>query len=292
MRTLYKGWNILIAVQRKGDGPVVIQTSGYTSDERATKEPWIVTQVRTIPHRDRKKLPDPVIFKTNLPCYEELDATVLTLYLLPECDSLEKAANEFATWYTNSFEEEFDLEKATFVGHSKGGLLITSALEKIKKPTKACIVCPTFGTITGYEGAMVRKIEECKSKSRNPFFKLELNALKTIIKVTGSRRPVDRDMQCGSRFVRETAENIEKIKDHNMVLVTAYCPTDKCLLQDKIFRNVGQILGMNPRKSDGMVELERQRIPATAIKTEYVLQATHPNSLKAADFAVKALLLK
>ena len=287
MRTLYKGKNILIVIQREGNGPVVIQSSGYTSDEKATKEPWIVTQFRTIPHRDRRKLPDPVIFKTNLPCYKEIDANVLTLYLLPECESLEKAANELATWYTNSLKE-----KVTFVGHSKGGLLITSALEKIKKPTKACLICPTFGTITGDEESMVKKIEECKRKNNNPFFQLKLNGLKTIIKVTCSRRPVDKDMCEGSYFVEKTAENIEKIKGHNVILVTAHCPTDKCSLQDRIFKYVGQILGLNPEASDGMVELEKQRVPAVAIKTEYVVDATHPTVFKAANSMVKALLLK
>ena len=292
MRILYKGWNILIAIQRKGDGPIVIQSSGYTSDEKAIREPWIVTQFRTIPHRDRSKLPDPVIFKNNLPCYKELDATVLTLYLLPECNSLEEAANELATWYTNSLKEKVDLKDATFVGHSKGGLLITSALEKIQNPTKACIITPTFGTITGYEGAMIKKIEECKRKRKNPFFRLKLDVLKTIIKVIFSRRPIDADMQYASVFVRETAKNIKKLKEHNMALVTAICPTYKCSLQDKIFRNVGQILGMNPRKSDGMVELEQQRVPSPVIKTEYVVHTTHPNAIKAAEFAVVAMLLK
>lgn len=54
-KLLYEGNSILIATQKEGGGPVVIQSSGYTADiKAATNENCFITQLRTVPHRDRR----------------------------------------------------------------------------------------------------------------------------------------------------------------------------------------------------------------------------------------------
>lgn len=288
-KLLYEGNSILIATQKEGGGPVIIQSSGYTADiKAATNENWFITQLRTVPHRDRINLPDPVIFKNNLKLYKELDVTVLKVYLSPRCKSLEDAANELADWYQKQTEE------MTFIGHSKGGLLMAAALEKIKKPTKACLICPTFGTITGDETSMLERIEKCKSNTKSPFNRLKLNGLKKIIKVTGSRRPVDKDMCSNSGFIKKTEKNIQELKRHDVTLVTASCPAGRCSLTDSIFTKVGKIFGLNPKYSDGMVELKKQKIPALAVRRELNVEATHPTVLKSSyvELEVAKLLLK
>lgn len=96
----------------------------------------------------------------------------------------------------------------TFIGHSKGGLLMAAALERIKRLTKACLICPTFDTITGDETSMFERIEKCKSNTKSLVSRVKLNGLKKIIKVAGSRRPVDKDMCSNSVFIKKVEKNI------------------------------------------------------------------------------------
>ena len=72
------------------------------------------------------------------------------------------------------------IEEMTFIGHSKGGLLMALAFERIKRPTKACLICPTFGTITGDETSMFERIEKCKSNTKSLVSRVKLNELKKL----------------------------------------------------------------------------------------------------------------
>ena len=75
-KLFYEGNNFLLVKRRGGGGPIIIQTSGYTMDRKAINESWIVTQLRTVLHRNRSRLPDLFIMDHMLPCYERLNATV------------------------------------------------------------------------------------------------------------------------------------------------------------------------------------------------------------------------
>ena len=151
--------NFFLVEERKGSGPLIIQSSGYTSDEKAIKEPWILTQIRTIPHTDRSNLPDPVIFQhNNLMPYEYLDCHVWTLYFRPECTGLEEALKEFTEYYVNL------LEKPIIIGYSKGGLFF-GALTDCLEDLKIVLVAPTLKTVTGDEEEMLRRLDKRESSS-------------------------------------------------------------------------------------------------------------------------------
>ena len=65
MPKFISGENFILVKERtsrKGDKAIcVIRSSGYTIDEKAVTEPWILTQLRTVPKKDRSHLPDPAI---------------------------------------------------------------------------------------------------------------------------------------------------------------------------------------------------------------------------------------
>ena len=54
------------------------------------------------------------------------------------------------------------------------------AFERIKRPTKACLICQTFGTITGDETSMFERIEKCKSNTKSLVSRVKLNELKKL----------------------------------------------------------------------------------------------------------------
>lgn len=285
-KLFYEGGNFLLVKRRGGGGPVIIQTSGYTLDKKAINESWIVTQLRTVPHRDRDKLPDPFIMDHMLPCYKRLDSTVIELYIKPSCKSLEDLVEEFAIYF------ECHCEKTVLIGHSKGALIMAAALERIAKQTTAILVAPTFGTVTGSEETMLGRLEENKG---NGFFEaLKTVFLKKVVKITSSRRPVDRDMYYESDFVNETKRMFFKLKDHNIINIVDRCPktSAKQSIKNKIFIDVGKRLGLNPEKSDGMVESKNQVIPLEFIKVQNNIRAIHPTALESANNIIDNVLSK
>ena len=283
-KLFYEGNNFLLVKRRGGGGPIIIQTSGYTMDKKAINKSWIATQLRTVLHRNRSRLPDPFIMDHMLPCYNRLDVAVIELYIKPNCKSLEDLVEEFAIYF------EYRCQKIILIGHSKGALIMTAALERIAKQTTAILVAPTFGTITGSEKAMLEKLEENKGKG---FLEnLKTVFLKKVVKIVSSRRPVDRDMYYESDFVNETKRMFYKLKDHNITNIVDRCPEKytKQSIKNKIFIDVGKRLGLNPEESDGIVETANQEITKDFIKLPVSIRAVHPTALESANEIIDYVL--
>lgn len=283
-KLFYEGNNFLLVKRRGGGGPIIIQTSGYTMDKKAINKSWIATQLRTVLHRNRSRLTDPFIMDHMLPCYNRLDVAVIELYIKPNCKSLEDLVEEFAIYF------EYRCQKVILIGHSKGALIMTAALERIAKQTTAILVAPTFGTITGSEKAMLEKLEENKGKG---FLEnLKTVFLKKVVKIVSSRRPVDRDMYYESDFVNETKRMFYKLKDHNITNIVDRCPekSTKQSIKNKIFIDVGKRLGLNPEESDGIVETANQEITKDFIKLPVSIRAVHPTALESANEIIDYVL--
>ena len=285
-KLFYEGNNFLLVKRRGGGGPIIIQTSGYTMDRKAINESWIVTQLRTVLHRNRSRLPDPFIMDHMLPCYERLNATVLELYIKPSCKSLEALTEEFSVYY------ERRCKQIILLGHSKGGLVMAAALERIYKKTTAILVAPTFGTVTGSEDAMIDRLEE--NKGDGFLETLKTGFLKKVVKITSSRRSVDRDMYYTSDFVAETKRMFSNLKYHNIVNIVARCPelAKQKSIKTKIFIDFGKRLGLSPEESDGMVETANQEITKEFIKMSIDIQAIHPTALESANNIIDDVLRK
>ena len=283
-KLFYEGNNFLLVKRRGGGGPIIIQTSGYTMDKKAINKSWIATQLRTVLHRNRSRLPDPFIMDHMLPCYNRLDVAVIELYIKPNCKSLEDLVEEFAIYF------EYRCQKIILIGHSKGALIMTAALERIAKQTTAILVAPTFGTITGSEKEMLEKLEENNGKG---FLEnLKTVFLKKVVKIVSSRRPVDRDMYYESDFVNETKRMFYKLKDHNITNIVDRCPekSTKQSIKNKIFIDVGKRLGLNPEESDGIVETANQEITKDFIKLQVSIRAVHPTALESANEIIDYVL--
>lgn len=283
-KLFYEGNNFLLVKRRGGGGPIIIQTSGYTMDKKAINKSWIATQLRTVLHRNRSRLTDPFIMDHMLPCYNRLDVAVIELYIKPNCKSLEDLVEEFAIYF------EYRCQKIILIGHSKGALIMTAALERIAKQTTAILVAPTFGTITGSEKAMLEKLEENKGKG---FLEnLKTVFLKKVVKIVSSRRPVDREMYYESDFVNETKRMFYKLKDHNITNIVDRCPekSTKQSIKNKIFIDVGKRLGLNPEESDGIVETANQEITKDFIKLPVSIRAVHPTALESANEIIDYVL--
>ena len=283
-KLFYEGNNFLLVKRRGGGGPIIIQTSGYTMDKKAINKSWIATQLRTVLHRNRSRLTDPFIMDHMLPCYNRLDVAVIELYIKPNCKSLEDLVEEFAIYF------EYRCQKVILIGHSKGALIMTAALERIAKQTTAILVAPTFGTITGSEKAMLEKLEENKGKG---FLEnLKTVFLKKVVKIVSSRRPVDREMYYESDFVNETKRMFYKLKDHNITNIVDRCPekSTKQSIKNKIFIDVGKRLGLNPEESDGIVETANQEITKDFIKLPVSIRAVHPTALESANEIIDYVL--
>lgn len=281
-KLFYEGNNFLLVQRKKGGGPIIIQTSGYTLDKKAIKEAWFITQLRTVPHRDRSKLPDPFIMNHMVSCYKNFNATIIELYIKPSCSSLEELAEEFANYYERS------CRKAILIGHSKGGLIMTAALERIAKQTTAILIAPTFGTITGSESAMLAKLEE--NKGQGFFETLKTNFLKKVVKITSSRRPVDRDMYYTSKFVDETKRMWSNLKDHDITNIVAKCPEKSKSITTKLFIDFGKRLGLDSSESDGMVEVKNQQIEKEFVSLSFTIHAVHSTAIKNADDIIDSII--
>ena len=250
--------NFFLVEERKGSGPLIIQSSGYTSDERAIKEPWILTQFRTIPHSDRSHLPDPVIFKhNNLLPYRYLDCNVWTLYFRPECQGLENALEEFSRYY------ETLTEKPILLGYSKGGLFFGSLTECLED-LKIALIAPTVKTITGDEEEMLRRLNN-KAQNARIKEKLIIALVKKVVKIIGSRRPIDKDMSMGSEFIKK--HTFKNLANNHSLLIIGRGSQESWI--DKMCYKFGQLLEL-PKDSDGMTE-----IPEIQAQDMVVVSATH-----------------
>lgn len=235
--------NFILVEERKGTGPLIIQALGYTSDEKAIKEPWIMTQVRTIPHSDRSHLPDPFIFQyNNFMPYEYLDCHVWTLYFRPECTGLEVALKEFAGYYASL------PEKPVLIGFSKGGLFF-GALTDCLEDLKLALVVPTLKTVTGDEEEMLRRLDKRESSFEKRMEKLLIKLLKKLVKIIGSRRPIDRDMSIGSEFLQN--HTLKNLSNNNSLLIIATGSEES--LADRLCLKFGQFMNLS-KNSDGMTE--------------------------------------
>lgn len=278
---VYKGENVLLVRTRKGKGPVIIQSSGYTKTADAVSQSWIVTNLQTVPRRDRSNLSDPFIFNQKLPCYKQLDAEVIELYFLPECKGLSDAVSEFAGLFQRKFSN------AILIGHSKGGLFMTAVLERLHEVrVTAIIITPTIGTVTGDEKLMLKQV------SRNEYAGLFKNFVKFVIRTVGSRRPIDLDMTDDTRFMKGVKTYMLVLKRHNVLNIYARCPSpEDATIVDKIFMRFGKAIGLDLKKSDGMVEVENQRLHDNA-ETQIEIRTVHPMALKKSNDLIFKYIIK
>lgn len=273
MKGIYEGNMFYLAKEQEGRNPnlpSIIKTSGYTIDKRAIRENWLLTQMRTLPHRDRSHLPDPVIlenFKGSLAPYAGRE--VYSLYLKPGCIGIKYVQDELSR-LINSSSKDF-----SFVGHSKGGLIIAGLT--IKKPSKFVFIAPTFGTVMGNEAAVFKEISDYKATHFHTFIKdIELGMYESLIHLIGSRRPVDFDMVPDSKFLNEL--DLEGLHKHKVLLITATCPQGKCGFKDAFFRRLGSYLNLD-KDGDGMVSLTSQRLIQDYADYVINISATHPTVL-------------
>lgn len=274
---IYKGKNFYLVEERKeqkSNRPSIIKSSGYTIDEKGIYENWIITQFRTLFHSDRSSLPDPMIFESS----KEVNGiyagrSVYTLYLTPSCRGIKYAQEELSDYIERSYDSY------SFVGHSKGGLIL-SGLD-IFSPSKFVFVTPTFGCIMGNEAQIFRKIEDYKRVHNTNFIQnAELSFYKGFVHLIGSRRPVDLDMSPNSDFLKHI--NLDDLKNHKVLLITANCPSGKCSVQDAFFRHTGSFLGL-AKEGDGMVSLENQSVIEKYAEKVIRVSATHPTVLNHPD---------
>lgn len=285
MNAIVKRQNFFLQLENtafKIGAPVLIVSSGYTSTIKAqTQEPWLITQLKTIPRRNRSKSPDSLIMETSLKrLYEKIDCTSYRLYLTPECHSLEDASAEFSELLENQIFKTS--ENVFLVGHSKGGLLFTHSIsEHLKTSTNLVLVAPTYGCIMGDEMAFIRTLE--RHISSNPFQSVDKLLFEVAMKSIGSRRPVDHDMSIGSDFVNTL--DFRALKNHNVLLIAARCPEQKlCHPVDAFFRHYGKYIGLN-LVGDGMVCYYNQMLPVAyydSVKKISSIQATHPRAFSVA----------
>ena len=272
---------LLENIAEKCMAPVVIVSSGYTSTINAqTQEPWLVTQVKTIPKRNREHLPDPLIMETSSLnyLYAQIDCCAYSLYLTPECKSLKDASLELAELLESQVFHQ--CEECFLVGHSKGALLFTSVAESLKSKTNICLVAPTYGCIFGNQEFFIKALE--RKCSSNPLECLDKLLFEEVMKIIGSRRPVDMDMSIGSDFVNTL--DFRALKKHNVLLIPARCPENKwCNPIDAFFRHYGKYLGLDVA-GDGMVSYSKQLTPLIhyGLKKVHPIQATHPRALSEA----------
>lgn len=234
--------NFFLVEERKGSGPLIIQALGYTADEKAIREPWILTQIRTLPHLDRQHLPDPLIFKHNISAYSAKDCHVWTLYFRPECQGLEVALKEFAEYYANL------PEKPILIGYSKGGLFF-GALTDILESLDIILVAPTLRTITGDEQEMLRRLEEREKVSQRYREKFFIRLTKKLVKIIGSRRPIDKDMSIGSEFLNK--HKLKNLRNNNSLLIIGTGSEES--LTDRLCVKCGRLMNVST-DSDGVTE--------------------------------------
>ncbi len=275
---------LLVEEQNVADhAPVVIKTSGYTSDEKAINEPWILTQMRTLWRNNRQHLPDPVIAPQRGEALRPYEwKNVYTFYFTPECKGIKKAEEEFSD-YLNS---EMADKTLAIVGHSKGGLLAANL--NLKKRINMVLIAPTFGTIMGDEGAVKRALDFYKRGSKNILTHMEVNLYKWMVHRIDSRRPVDYDMALDAKYVQKT--DFSKLSQHRVLLIGAVCPQKPfCDMTDAFFRHTGKFLHLN-KEGDGMVSLANQLLPKDYVTQTVILEATHPTILNKSNYLIKRWL--
>lgn len=295
MPKFISGKNFILVKERtsrKGDkGICVIRSSGYTIDEKAITEPWIFTQLRTLPKRDRSHLPDPVIANQKgnvLRTYEERDCNVYGLYAKPECKGIKELQEELAQFIKDNIINRY--EKHALIGHSKGALIFAGLPLEIH--TNILLITPTFGTIMGNEELMIKKLDEYK-KSKNNIQKFlitpDIALYKWVMRTIGSRRAIDYDMSINSDFVLKELD-LSYLRYHRTMLITATCPNGIFINPtDAFFRHYGKYLGLD-KKGDGMVELEKQKLCESLVDKITTIKATHPTVLGKAEHEIQSFL--
>ncbi len=295
MPKFISGENFILVKERtsrKGNKAIcVIRSSGYTIDEKAVTEPWILTQLRTLPKKDRSYLPDPVIAKQTgdvLKPYEETDCNVYSLYAKPECKGIKELQKELAQFIKDNIVNNY--EKHALIGHSKGGLIFAGLPLDIH--TNMLLIAPTFGTIMGNEELMIKTLDEYK-KSKNIIHRIlitpDIALYKWVMRTIGSRRPIDCDMSINSDFILKELD-LSYLSYHHTMLITATCPKGIFINPtDAFFRHYGKYLGLD-KNADGMISIENQKLCEKLVDEVVELKATLPTVLgKASDEIQKFL---
>lgn len=295
----YEGRNFILVPEREAQnsskgkkGKIgVIRSSGYTTTVKALNEPWLLTQLKVLPFSDRSHLSDPFILpqttKDLMAPYENTDSSVYNLFFTPECKGIRNAANEFLWFYEKVFCEKY--ENTALIGYSKGGLLMARVASYLQDTTNILLIAPTLGTPMGDEIAIRNLLQSYQNryKSKKPFIKGEVAFLKLITHMIFSRRPVDRDMVMGAKFLEQL--ELSALAKHNSMLIMAMCPEGNCSIDEKFFRYYGNCLQLS-KLGDGMVEIERQMLAAPYVQRTKIVSATHPTVLKKAEVYIEEFL--
>ncbi len=279
----YYGRNgeIILVNERNGaeGAPIVIQSSGYTIDTRTLVEPWIMTQVRTVPSKDRSELPDPFIFKMKSKAYKLEDCTVYTVYFLPHCEGIKAAAQDL---YNLLESHKFNVNNILFVGHSKGSLLMTEMSKYIPENANMLLISPTYPTVFGDEQLVLKKLEESQDIRRY--------LIKPIVKIIGSRRRADYDMAPGSQFLKQL--DLEQLSRHNVKLIISDCSCYPEGVFEKVFKTLGDILGLSRSNAgmsghDGMCLVNDQFKLEPYCKETIEIKACHQNSFNRSYYWIR-----
>ena len=285
-REIIEGENFFLVQEQEKQWdrlPTIIKSSGYTMDRKALTEPWLLTQMRTLPFRNRSNKPDPLVLENNQQflrfCFPLRE--VYTLYLKPNCKGMEEAQKEISS-YINSSLKKFEL-----MGYSKGGVLMAGL--ELKRPTRIAIVTPTFGTIITDESKLESCIKTytCLEEEVSPLEKMELQVYKQLLHILGSRRPVDRDITLESQYL--TQKNFDNLWRHRVLLVIAQCPQEKSEdIRDRVFQRMGKCLDC--LRGDGILPLSHQQFLRKYADEVLLVEATHATVLAKDESMMKIKL--
>ena len=288
MKEYVRGKNFFLVKEQEG-GDIVIKSSGYTIDDKAINENWLLTQLRTLPFKDRSNKPDPFIFEGQKKRLEPFSGKeVYSLYFSPECKGIKDAQEEFSEYlngklskyYTNGSVQRTHGKKVSYVGYSKGALFIAGL--DIKQPSKIIFVAPPFsGTITGSKAKVdevFRRYEQLHEL--NVFQKAEIKLYQSLFHLIGSERSVDLDMDPGSEFISHL--NLDHLSKHKIILIWDKCPANPTIA-DAVFKRVGKYLRLD-KNADGMVSVSSQRTRLMNLEPiEENVLATHPTVMGKAE---------
>lgn len=203
---------------------------------------------------------DPFLTIPNEEEYSYLDGDVINMYFPFECDGLQKAGEDLAT-YINVYMRDY--ETIAIIGHSKAGVCIANMARMLaKKIVLVFVSAPFNGTIMADPERVGIRVNKLENTFYKKFYKMH---------------PVDLDVIPNSHFLR--IANFSGIKSHICINVIAKC-NRPLTMTDLFYQYVGSRIGY--RESDGIVTVSSQKMISLKFPTvdTLYLNASHANSLK------------
>lgn len=285
--------NFLLVQERESTkgayGRTVIKFTGYTNTAKALRQNWILTQLQTVPHKDRSHLPDPFMgLQKVFKIYDELDCNVFNVFFLPECKGVNDAAQELVNYLEHYFYPTYP--RHAMIWHSKGVLFGLGSVKYLDTNENIVIISPTIGMGVKNEQQIYEEIQNYIESKPTKFSKWLANLqaeflLKPIIHVTYSRRPIDYDMTVGSEYLNKL--DLAKLFRHKTLLITA---EDLYRLElSESFAKCYEFLGLNGEK-DKSLALKYLGLIADWVDEVITIKATHSTEISNAMPYVKRFL--